>query len=285
MSKSLPFVTATLTAIPRVRRLVDHCDHLVTQNEQLLAAVELLTDEREAAEARAGQLASALRRLPAMDAESATDLDYLFIVTYGRSGSTLLMGLLDAIPGYCIRGENGGVLYKLFEYHSTAAKFCAKWTTDNPLPPQHPWYGIDDYPDDLATLRMRQLVVDTLLRPEPGTRVTGFKEIRWWMQEPFEYIDFIESLFPKARFVLNTRNLDDVAKSSWWHKEPNARGDLAKIEDRLKAAVGLRGDRGYHVHYDDYIKDPAVLRELFEWLDEKYDADRIASILAIRHST
>ena len=28
------------------------------------------------------------------------------IVTYGRSGSTLLMGLLNAIDGYRIRGEN-----------------------------------------------------------------------------------------------------------------------------------------------------------------------------------
>ena len=33
------------------------------------------------------------------------DFGYLFVVTYGRSGSTLLMGLLNSIPGYLIRGE------------------------------------------------------------------------------------------------------------------------------------------------------------------------------------
>ena len=27
------------------------------------------------------------------------DLQYLFVVTYGRSGSTLLMGVLNTLPG------------------------------------------------------------------------------------------------------------------------------------------------------------------------------------------
>ena len=33
------------------------------------------------------------------------DLSYVFICTYGRSGSTLLQGVLNSIPGYLIRGH------------------------------------------------------------------------------------------------------------------------------------------------------------------------------------
>lgn len=213
------------------------------------------------------------------------DLEFLFVVTYGRSGSTLLMGLLDSLPGFCIRGENRGVLYDLFQYHSKAVKARTQWSGDAPLAPQHAWYGIDDYPPDVAITRMRQLVLDTLLRPEPDTRVSGFKEIRWYMRRPVEYLDFIQELFPGARFVLNTRNLDDVAKSSWWRKKPDAREALADVEARLTDAIAGRGDAGYHVHYDDYVADPSALRGLFDWLGLEYDVERVRAILDTKHSS
>jgi len=31
---------------------------------------------------------------------------YVFVVTYGRSGSTLMQGLLNALPGVLVRGES-----------------------------------------------------------------------------------------------------------------------------------------------------------------------------------
>ena len=33
-------------------------------------------------------------------------MDHVFVMTYGRSGSTLLMGILNSIPGWLLRGEN-----------------------------------------------------------------------------------------------------------------------------------------------------------------------------------
>lgn len=212
-------------------------------------------------------------------------LDYLFVVTYGRSGSTLLMGLLNALPGYCIRGENQGILYDLFQYHSKAVEAREKHGQGGaPLTTQHPWYGIDAYPEQLATARIRRLVVDTLLRPEPGTRVTGFKEIRWWMPKPVEFLDFLESVFPAARFLLNTRNLDDVASSGWFRQEPDARERLEQVEQRLRDTVGRRRDRGYHVHYDDYVADPASLRGMYEWLGEPYDPEQVAEVFSVEYS-
>ena len=39
---------------------------------------------------------------------------YLIVVTYGRSGSTLLQSILQSIPGYSFTGENNNVLLPLF---------------------------------------------------------------------------------------------------------------------------------------------------------------------------
>lgn len=220
----------------------------------------------------------------AADPPVSEQLRFLFIVTYGRSGSTLLMGLLNAQPGFCIRGENQGVLYDLFQFQSKAVAARAKQRRGEPLTPRNPWYGIEHYPAELAAARMRQLVIETLLRPEPGTRVTGFKEIRWWMSHPVEYLDFIESLFPGARFLLNTRNLDDVAQSGWYREQEDVAARLQPLEERLRDTVARRGDRGYHVHYDDYVADPAVLKGMYDWLGEEYDPQRVASVFAVDHS-
>jgi hypothetical protein len=251
-----------------------HRHRLVNENRQLRAWIERLTLERDAA------------RIALTQPRAGEGYGYLFVVTYGRSGSTLLMGLLNSLPGYCIRGENQGILYDLFQYHTKAIEAGRKHGLQTePLTPRHPWYGIDQYPVEVAAARMRQLVIDTLLRPEPGTRVTGFKEIRWWMPKPVEYLNFIQTLFPEARFILNTRNLDDVARSSWYINKPNAREDLEGVEQRIKDAVARRGDRSYHIHYDDYVRDSSVLRGLYEWLGEDYDPAQVADVMATRHSS
>jgi hypothetical protein len=212
-------------------------------------------------------------------------VQHLFIVTYGKSGSTLLTGLLNSLPGYQIMGENGGVLVDLARYHRKVTAARDQWSGDERLTPAHPWHGIDGYPAEVALERMRALVTDTLLRPRPGTTVSGFKEIRWTQDRPQPYLDFVDQLFPGARYLLNTRNLDDVAQSGWWRTNPAAREQLQVVEDSLKAAVASRGDRGFHVHYDDYARDPAALQELCRWLGADYDADRFAAVMEVPHST
>lgn len=39
----------------------------------------------------------------------------VFVVTVGRSGATILMNVLQSIDGFCIRGENKGVIHGLAE--------------------------------------------------------------------------------------------------------------------------------------------------------------------------
>ena len=75
---------------------------------------------------------------------------FVFIFTYGRSGSTLLSGYLNALPGYCIRGENYMAVAHLCAFYR-AIKASKGHTAKKSGLTVHPWYGIDDI--DLTGLR------------------------------------------------------------------------------------------------------------------------------------
>lgn len=214
------------------------------------------------------------------------DLGHLFVVTYGRSGSTLVSGLLNALPGYLIRGENRNALLHLFRYHQTLVTEKAKGPAKAFRTPTHPWFGIGDVPLDRSLAATRRLVTETLLRPKADTRVVGFKEIRWYHEDMEAYVAWLRDVFPGARFLVNTRAHEAVLASKWWAEgdaEHNATF-LADTERRILAVAADLGEAAYHLHYDDYVADPTVLRGLYEWLGEPWDEASVRATMAVRHS-
>ena len=129
-----------------------------------------------------------------------------------------------------------------------------------------------------------ELVLDTVLRPRPETRVTGFKEIRWYRPDLEEYVAWLREVFPGARFVVNTRDHEQVRRSGWWAKHPESAAELPGIEARMLALAESLGDAAYRVHYDDYVADPSVLEGLYRWLGEPWDEAAVRQVLATRHS-
>jgi Sulfotransferase family len=251
--------------------LAAHRDRLKDLVEAQAAELDRLRD--------AGDLSAARTR---------DDLSFVFIVTYGRSGSTLLQGILSSTPGIAIRGENGAVLHDLFHFHDTVVRHRERLSRPNPLPASHPWWGIDGYRDETALRDIRVLVLETLLRPAPDTRVTGFKEIYWMPEQQPDrmpgFLTFLQQVFPGARFVFNSRDLDEVARSKWWARNPNGRAELETLEKQYVETLDGFGDSVYRVHYNDYVADPTVLRGLFEWLGEEFDEPRVRAVLEVRHS-
>ncbi len=220
------------------------------------------------------------------------DLGYVFIVTYGRSGSTLLQGVLNSIPGYLVRGENRQALRHLRAFHEVAVQERGRQRRMQRRRGVEPGshdassahYGIDRFPVRRSLAGIRRLALDTLLRPEPDTRVVGFKEIRWAGTDVATYVAWLQEVFPGARFVVNTRDLASVSRSKWWADDPEARDTLEAVEGRLLALCESLGDAAFHVHYDDYADDPAALRPLFDWLGEEYDEPRLRQVFDTRHS-
>ncbi|MGH8893687.1 MAG: sulfotransferase [Actinomycetes bacterium] len=255
-----------------------------TARDQLNKAVAARDSQRDRVEAMAAELERLRAAGDLASGRDRTDLAYLFVVTYGRSGSTLLQGILSSTPGVMIRGENGGVLEELFRFHETARGHRDRLSRPGALPPSHPWWGIDGYSDETALRNMRMLVLETLLRPAADTRVIGFKEIDWPTDRLPEMLAFLRAMFPGARFVLNTRDLEQVAQSKWWTRRPDAPTELRAMEATFVAAIEGLGDDGYRVHYDDWVAEPSRLRGLFEWLGEEFDEDRVRAVMDVRHS-
>jgi hypothetical protein len=217
--------------------------------------------------------------------DGGDQLSYIFVMTYGRSGSTLLMGLLNTIPGYLIRGENDDALRFLHDFHRTCVDRSAYWPIDRVRRKTDAFYGIGDFPPALSIADTRRLAVDTLLRPKPETRVTGFKEIRWWRHDDLDaYVAWLREVFPGARFLVNTRDHADVLKSKWWAKGDDKSAHLADIERRLLETADRLGDAAYRVHFDDYVADPSVLAPMFAWLGEEYDDAEVRATMERKHS-
>lgn len=276
---------AALTIGP-IRRIVEEREQL--RRERNRAAKQLANAERRIAELKThvAQLSAGTPIADGGDTSSVQPLSYLFVVAYGRSGSTLLQGLLDAIPGYLIRGENRGVLYRLYQYHSALEKAREEFGRTDALTSRDSWYGIDEYSGSLALARLRSLMLETLLKPSVDTRVVGFKEIRWFYDDWASYLEFVQEMFPGARFVINTRDHEAVASSQWWGKRPKSEvlKLLAGYEKQLGEMAERLGDAAYRVHYDDYVANPDSLRGLFNWLGEPFDAAAVADTMAVKHS-
>jgi hypothetical protein len=211
-------------------------------------------------------------------------MDHVFVMTYGRSGSTLLMGILNSIPGWLLRGENRHAMRHLYDFHRSGLAEKARVDPARASEPTHPWFGIESFPEEASLQHIRALAEATLLRPEPDTRVTGYKEIRWYDDYLPDYLAFLRQVFPGARFVLNTRNLEDVAASNYWTHKDDPLGQVQRNEATMLAAVEGLGDSVHRVHYDDYVADPATLRGLFDWLGEDFDEQRVRDVMATPHS-
>ena len=272
-------------SVPPIRRLVEERDQLRKAKwraEKRLAGANRQIADLKQHVAELGNPAAGA----AAAGETSQSLGYLFIVTYGRSGSTLLQGLLDTIPGYLIRGENRGALYRLYQFHQALEAARDEFGRKEALSPRDSWYGIDKYSASSAIARMRALLLDTLLKPEPDTRVVGFKEIRWYYDDWEPYLAFVREVFPGARFVINTRDHEGVANSKWWGRQPkeDVLRRIEGYEEQLDAMAAVLGDSAYRVHYDDYVADPKSLAGLFEWLGEPFDLTAITDTMAVKHS-
>lgn len=264
-------------ALPPLKRVLDDRDALRAKLTESRQENRALRAERDRLRRKNRALARAAGR------PRDGGLGYVFIATYGRSGSTLLQGILNSTPGYLIRGENDGILYHLFRFHQLAMARRRR-LEGRQLTAAHPYFGIDDYPEQVALQRLRAVALDTLLRPTPDTRVTGVKEIRWDQPYLLKYVAFLRELFPGARFIVNTRDHDEVSRSKWWAKRANAAEQIAARENKLMRLAESVGEDAYRVHYNDYVADPAILKGLFSWLGEDFDIGRVRATMDLRHS-
>ncbi|MFA3920787.1 sulfotransferase [Ruegeria hyattellae] len=214
------------------------------------------------------------------------DYSYLFIVTYGRSGSTLMQSLLNSLDSVQIRGENYNALFHLHQTIrdvSKTKKLSRKRRISNP---DEPWYGAGALQPLLYRNTLLNAFVSHVLRPEEGKTVLGFKEIRHSpkIMTDFQftaYMDFLLETFPGAKIVFNTRNAEDVAKSGWFaQQDPEKTTATIRACDARFARYDASSDQTILMHYDDYVTDRSKIAELFAFLGYDYDAEVVAAIFS-----
>lgn len=196
---------------------------------------------------------------------------FVTVVTYGRTGSTVLQAALNALPGVVVRGENYSALRGLHQYVQSLAETADRHHAGKPT---HPWFGSARLDPRAVLEDLRAHVLRTVLRPKADTAWIGFKEVRY---EPghfadydvlLDYLLFLDKLFPGMAYVLNVRDPQTAARSGWWPGNADAEQVLTTTRDWLVEATAdltrvLGPGRAVLLDYDEWNGHPQVLIDAF----------------------
>lgn len=226
----------------------------------------------------------------------------LFIIAQGRSGSTLLLRLINELEKYNICGENFGAIEELYQFYNSLLETQKKGSKNDDLTfksysdllaePSRgkqysgfEWYNV--FQVEQIKDKLRELIF-TMFNPNSNSEVWGCKEIRFGnakkQYDRFqEELDFIKMLFPRAKFIFNTREIEEMVKSSWWAKDPEAATKiLSKQENFFKTYSYQNPDFTYSVTYHDVVNNTEILQGMYDFLGEAFDFDTYKSVLERR---
>lgn len=212
------------------------------------------------------------------------DYSYVFVVTYGRSGSTLLMKLLNQIPGYELRGENFNTLFHLMQSVDAAAETKIH-KGRHPRDADNPWFGASAVNDrDFARSCLDAFVRD-VLAPSPKAKVIGFKEIRHTPdhvsdQDFARYIELLTRFFPNARIVFNTRKAESLRNSGWYRKmtEDEVHALINASDARFRQAAESN-PACFMIDYDDLCEGGDAVAALYAFLGAPFEKSKIRQVL------
>lgn len=223
---------------------------------------------------------------------------HVLIVTYGRTGSTLLQGVLNSIDGCLVRGENFQFCRGLFLAWDALQRAKKEYgSPEDSGDPSRPWFGAAEFDAGRFFDDARRLVMNQLAPLPNAYRCIGFKEIRYLEtdREPGhpltdrrlrEYLWFLVRLFRNPAIILLRREHEDVVHSAWWsNMEPErVRARLEAFEQSCgRFASNYR--HAFAIDYADVVGHSHQLEALFEFLGAPYDPERVAEVLAREHSS
>lgn len=218
----------------------------------------------------------------------ANALRFIVLVTYGRTGSTVLQAALNAQPGVLVRGENYEALRGVRAYLQSIAETASRHHAGKP---DHPWFGSARMqPRDIRE-GMRAHVIQSVLRPRASTEWLGFKEIRYtsahWSDYDLllEYLLFLNTLLPGARYLFNVRDPAQAMRSAWWRAEPDAADILtttqAWLTDAHRDLSRLLGDgRSQLLDYAQWSQDHQCVDRALRHFGMRVDSDALTRSLS-----
>lgn len=230
------------------------------------------------------------------DASSSTSPRYVFVVTYGRSGSTLTQGMLNTLPRTLVRGENNLYLLPIFRAYSSLATFKDRYGGPRAARPESAFYGLSEVDLDGFAASVRDLVQRQLLAGVPPSDVDhlGFKEVLWHRVRAREwdpFFAFLDLVFDNPRYVLNRRDVAMASTSGFWRKKKPGVAErqidrVRRLQDHLRES---RPERCFDTRFEAIVSDDrdvaaGQLRGLAEFVQGGCDDDLLAAMLATRET-
>ncbi|MFT4261850.1 MAG: hypothetical protein QM572_00570 [Nocardioides sp.] len=220
------------------------------------------------------------------------DPEFVFVVTFGRSGSTLVQGLLNTMPRTLVRGENGFFLGGFFAGTKAATAFATRHAKHKPGKASSAFYGVRALTPERFAKHVRALSIDVLLGAQSRRRFDriGFKEVLWHeipAADTHAFFDWFDLVFPNAKYVLNTRKVDDALGSGFWQRRDpgHAVAATARVQEIQAFLRDTRPERCFRTDYEvitgpDRAASDAQLRGLAEFVTGACGDDLLAELRA-----
>jgi hypothetical protein len=227
---------------------------------------------------------------------SPTSPRYVFVVTYGRSGSTLTQGMLNTLPRTLVRGENNLFLLPIFRAYAGLETFRDKFGGPGAAKSSSAFYGLREVDLDAFAASVRELVQQQLLGDVAASEVDrlGFKEVLWHRVKPKEwsgFFSFLDLAFGDPLYVLNRREVAMASTSGFWQKKQPGVAEqqinrVRRLQDFLRES---RPERSFDTQFEDMVSDDRavagdLLRRLAEFVTGGCDDELLAAMFATRET-
>jgi hypothetical protein len=220
---------------------------------------------------------------------------HILIIGPGRSGTTAIQKLLCSNQRVLIRGENNNFFYGLYRSYLSITR--SPTNLEISTSPSKPWFGFQNYNPSIF-LRYCREIADDFIIGESSRKdylITGFKEIRYYKYAGFYrgqstvpatevegYLEFLKMVFPGAKIIHVTRNIEEILGSGWWPKvdKLDATNNISNINSTLER---MPKDLVFNIdHSAINTIDHDRLSKLFSFCDLPYDMLVAESILSAR---
>lgn len=194
------------------------------------------------------------------------DHNWLFVMASGRSGSTAVMDMLNAIPGVVVVGENAGIVSNLGENFDKFISEDAEWFK---VPYGAWWQNSYESLDRLVCSIQsfaRDVVGYTDDADDEPQHFVGWKEIRY---STIADLDRMNKMFPCAKFIVNYReSIDTQVNSGFFSKRSDRDTLFASLVERnvlyRNWAASLGSDRVFTVTTEHI--DAPTFNGILSWL-------------------
>ncbi len=209
---------------------------------------------------------------------------HLFIVTYGRTGSTLLQGILNAHPKIHISGENSGLFLSLYRVLGSLESYESHLITPDKDTPSIPFFGVSAFP--FAKVRTEITHLFQNFFPVDEAAVTrGFKEVRYDMPDLDNYLDFLRKFHPDSCFIFLTREHDAVLKSGFYQKSAPMvlRRHLAILDNRFHGYASKNPECSFEITYQDLLEFGPI-QKMFSFIGHEVSEASWKDVIGQSHS-